>query len=407
VKGLRWTTAGESHGRCLVAVLEGLPAGMTVDVVRVDRELARRQVGYGRGGRMKIEKDRIELLSGTRAGVTLGSPVAVSIVNKDHVIERLPVPSNPRPGHADLAGCQKYGHANPRDVLERASARETAARVALGAIARQLLETFGVEIFAHVVELGGVAVRDDAFAAAGEARGGIREASDLLTLDPEADTRIREAIDAAKAQGDTLGGIYEIRVLGLPPGLGGYANPLDRLTSRLGAALLSIPAMKGVEFGLGFEAARRPGSKVQDPILPPEGRPGAFRRATNHAGGLEGGMTTGEPLVARVAMKPIPSLRQGMDTVDLFTGAPVRATYQRSDVTSVPAASVVGEAVVALEVASALLEKFGGDSMADLTDALAAWGARIAVLGSSEAPVPPPAEEPPPPDPGKASGKTR
>ena len=385
MKGLSWTTAGESHGRCLVAVLEGMPAGLALDIARVDGELARRQLGYGRGGRMKIETDRIELLSGVRAGVTLGSPLAVSLPNKDFVIERLPVPTNPRPGHADLAGCQKYGHANPRDILERASARETAARVALGAMARQLLEAFDVEIFAHTLELGGIAVAPDAFARAGVDRHRIRGESDLLSLDPEADGRIRARIDEAKGEGDTLGGVFEIRVLGLPPGLGGYANPADRLTARLGGALLSIPAMKGVEFGLGFEAARRPGSRVQDPILPAAGAPGPFgpfRRATNHAGGLEGGMTNGEPLVVRVAMKPIPSLRQGLDTVDLHTGEAVRATYQRSDVTSVPAAGVVGEAVVALELASAFLEKFGGDSLVAVREAFSAWRSRVAALGA-------------------------
>ncbi|MEW6072428.1 MAG: chorismate synthase [Planctomycetota bacterium] len=389
MRGLRWTTAGESHGRCLVAVLEGMPAGMALDLGGVDRELARRQVGYGRGGRMKIEEDRAELLSGTRGGITLGSPLAVAIANADFVIERLPVPANPRPGHADLAGCQKYAHANPRDVLERASARETAARVALGAIARQLLESFAIEIFAHVTELGGVAADPGAFDRAGPDRRRIRDASDLLSLDPDADSRIRERIDAARADGDSLGGVFEVRVLGLPPGLGGYANPAERLTGRLGGALLSIPAMKGVEFGLGFEAARCPGSAVHDPIISAGATPGPFgflRRASNRAGGLEGGMTTGEPLVVRVAMKPIPSLRRGLPTVDLATGEAVSATYQRSDVTSVPAASVVGEAVVALELASAFREKFGGDSLDAVRDAFAAWRARIAGLGAPARP---------------------
>ncbi len=383
MKGLRWTAAGESHGRSLIAVLEGMPAGMTLDLERVDRELARRQVGYGRGGRMKIEKDRIELLSGTRAGVTLGSPISFAIPNKDFVIEDLPVPTNPRPGHADLAGCQKYGHTNPRDVLERASARETAARVGVAAIARQVLENFGIEVFAHVVELGGVAVRADAFEAAGDRREEIREASDLLTLDPETDPRIRERIDAASGDGDTLGGVFEVRARGLPPGLGGYADPRERLPGRLGGALLSVPAMKGVEFGLGFEGARRPGSEVHDPILPVEGGTGllgGFRRGSNRAGGLEGGMTTGEDLVVRVAMKPISTLRQGLPTVDFRTGEATRATYQRSDVTAVPAASVVGEAIVALELAAAFLEKFGGDSIEDVRSAQRAWQDRLGAL---------------------------
>ena len=311
---LRWSTAGESHGSGLIGLLEGMPAGMELDLAAVDRELARRQGGYGRGGRMKIETDRVELISGTRAGRTLGSPIALRVPNKDQTIERLPVPTNPRPGHADLAGCQKYGVRDPRAVLERASARETAARVALAGVARQVIEHFGVEVFAHVVELGGVAARADAFEAAGEARADLRSASDFACLDPAAETPFRERVDAAREAGDSLGGVFEVRALGLPPGLGSYQSGPERLTSRLGAALLSIPAMKGVEFGLGFEAARRPGSEVQDAIVTRPGRPGGFGRfgrASNRAGGLEGGMTTGEPLVLRVAMKPIPTLRKG------------------------------------------------------------------------------------------------
>jgi len=384
MKGLRWTTAGESHGIALVGLLEGLPAGMALELARVDGELERRQRGYGRGGRMKIERDRVELLSGLRAGLTLGSPLAFQIVNHDQTIERLPVPTNPRPGHADLAGCQKFGHRDPRAVLERASARETATRVALGAFARQLLEHFGVELFAHVVELGGVAVRADAWEAAGARRAELREASEFLCLDPAAEARLRERVDRARDARDSLGGIFELRVLGLPPGLGSYASAPERLTARVGGALFSIPAMKGVEFGLGFESARRPGSEVHDALVPPAAAPasasarwGRFARATNRAGGLEGGMTTGEALVVRVAMKPIPTLRAGMPTLEFGTGAPVQATYQRSDVTSVPAASVVGEAVVALELASAFLEKFGGDSLAELTANFEGWRARV------------------------------
>ncbi len=382
MQGLRWTTAGESHGKTLVGVLEGVPAGLALDLERVDRELARRQAGYGRGGRMRIETDRIELLSGVRAGATIGSPIAFAVANRDDTIERLPVPTNARPGHADLAGCQKFAHRDPRAVLERASARETAARVALGAIARQVLEAFDVEIFAHVVELGGVGVRADAFEAAGARRRELRDASELLCLDPAAEPAMRVRIDAARTAGDTLGGLYEVRALGLPPGLGSHASGPERLTARLGAALFSIPAMKAVEFGLGLESARRPGSEVHDAIeLAADGAEGArfgrFRRATNRAGGLEGGMTNGEPLVVRVAMKPIPTLRQGVPTVDFETGEPVRATYQRSDVTSVPAASVVGEAMVALELTAAFLEKFAGDSMDQVRDAFEAWRERV------------------------------
>jgi chorismate synthase len=387
MKGLRWTTAGESHGQALVGILEGMPAGLALDMARVDAELARRQRGYGRGGRMKIEHDRIELLSGTRAGITLGSPISFTIPNHDQTIERLPVPTNPRPGHADLAGCQKLAHRDPRAVLERASARETAARVALGAIARQLLEEFGVELFAHVVELGAVAVRADAWEAAGSRRHELREASEFLVLDPASEPRLRARVDEARDARDSLGGVFELRVLGLPPGLGGYAAPAQRLTARLGGALFSIPAMKGVEFGLGFESARLPGSLVHDPIVPVDQAPGSagarwgrFGRTTNRAGGLEGGMTTGEPLVARIAMKPIPTLRAGIPTVEFGTGAPVQATYQRSDITSVPAASVVGEAVAALVLTSAFLEKFGGDSLEQVRTGFEDWRASVRQL---------------------------
>ncbi len=364
----RWSTAGESHGKALIGIIEGLPAGLELDEERVNRELKRRQAGYGRGGRMKIEQDQVEFLSGLRAGITLGSPVAYSVSNKDAVIERMPIPPNPRPGHADLAGCQKYGHQNPRDILERASARETATRVAGAGIARQVLEHFGIELFGHVLELGGEAVKPDAFEACGDDRFEVRAASDCLSLDPEADVRMRAAVDRAKSKGDTLGGIFEVRALGVPPGLGSCASGPERLTARIGAALFSIPAMKGVEFGLGFEVARVPGSEAHDAILPGGdiANGGRFRRETNRSGGLEGGMTTGEPVVCRVAMKPIPTLRQALPSVDFATGEPSEAAYQRSDVTSVPAASVVGEAMVALALTEAFLEKFGGDSMEEL-----------------------------------------
>jgi chorismate synthase len=379
---LRWTTAGESHGAALVGLLEGLPAGLALDLARVDAELARRQGGQGRGGRMKIESDRIELLSGTRAGLTLGSPLSFTITNRDATIERLPVPTNPRPGHADLAGCQKYAARDPRAVLERASARETAARVALGALARQLLEHFGVEVFGFVRELGGVACGSAALDVPAAERRALRDRSPFYTLDPAADVRMHAALEAARAAGDSLGGVFEVLALGLPPGLGSYQNPAERLSARLGAALFSIPAIKGVEIGVGFEAARLPGSRMHDAILGagdgsgPAG--GRYRRETNRAGGLEGGMTTGEALVLRAAMKPIPTLRQGARTVEFETLEPVQATYQRSDVTSVPAASVVGEAVVALELASAFLEKFGGDSLAEVESAYGAWRERAA-----------------------------
>jgi len=386
VSGLRWRSAGESHGPSLVGIVEGMPAGLELDLEGVDRDLARRQLGYGRGGRMKIETDRVELLSGVKQGVTLGSPLAFLVRNKDHVIDRLPVPGDPRPGHADLAGCQKHGHRDPRAVLERASARETAVRVAAGGIARQLLERLGVEVFAHTVELRGIAVRPDALEAAGEGRHELRSKSDFLSLDPAADEAMRAAVDEAKAGGDTLGGVYEVLAWGLPPGLGGYASFDQRLTGRLAGALLSIPAHKGVEVGLGFAGSRLPGSRVHDPIeLAPKGeassaggrRWGRFRRRTNHAGGLEGGMTNGEVLRLRAAMKPIPTLRQGLDSVDFESGETVHATWQRSDITALPAAGVVGEAMVCLVLGDAILEKFGGDSLAQLERAWESYRAEL------------------------------
>lgn len=377
---LSWQTAGESHGRGLVGFLSGLPAGLELDVARVDAELARRWRGYGRGGRAKLEDDRVELFAGLRGGKTLGSPLAFVIANRDQTIEALPVPTNPRPGHADLAGCQKLLARDPRAVLERASARETAARVALGGFARQLLERFSIRVFAHVVELGGIAACAgfDAHERALERRA----ASDFAGLDPEVEAAWRARVDEAKAAGDSLGGVFEVRALGLPPGLGAYVDPAERLTARLGAALFSIPAIKGVEIGLGFEAARHSGSAVHDAIVRADrdhARPyGRFARATNRAGGLEGGLTNGEALVLRAAMKPIPTLRQGLDTVDFETGEAVRATYQRSDVTSVPAASVVGEAVVALELARAFLDTFGGDSLGAVEAAFDHWRRAVA-----------------------------
>lgn len=378
---LTWTTAGESHGRALVAVLAGLPAGLELDLAAIDAELARRQGGYGRGGRMKIERDAAVVLAGLRAGRTLGSPLALSIENRDAVIEKLAVPSNPRPGHADLAGCQKLWSRDPRAVMERASARETAARTALGAVARQVLAHFGIDVFAHVIELGGEAVAsaplEAALALPAPERRARRDVSDFYSLDPESDGRLRAAVDAAREAGDSLGGIFEVLATGLPPGLGSYHSGPERLTARLGAALFSIPAIKAVEFGLGLESARRPGSQVHDAIRAGAGPWGRFARASNRAGGLEGGMTTGEAVVARAAMKPIPTLRAGLPTVDFESGAERAATYQRSDVTSVPAASVVGEAVVALELAAAFLERFGGDALAQVEGAFDAHRAAL------------------------------
>ncbi len=362
--------------------MEGIPAGLALDVGRIDEELARRQLGYGRGGRMRIETDRVEILSGWKGGLTIGGPIAFAVRNKDAVIEKLPTPTNPRPGHADLAGCQKWGHRDPRAVLERASARETAARVAAAGIARQVLEAFGVEVFGFLTSLGGLECRPDAWDVAGEERAAIRASSGFLSLDPGADQAMRDLVDETKKAQDSLGGTFEVRATGCPPGLGSSSSAQERLTGLLGGALFSIPAIKGVEVGIGFEVARRRGSEVHDPIVPSvDGEPSAFSRESNRAGGLEGGMTTGEPIVLRAAMKPIPSIRIGMPTVDLHTGEATRATYQRSDVTSVPACSVVGEAMVALVLAEVFLDKYGGDSMDQVKAAVEHHRSECAALG--------------------------
>jgi len=371
----RFTTAGESHGRGLVSVLEGIPAGLPLSAERINVELKRRMGGYGRGARMKIEADQIEWLAGVRAGETLGSPIAMLVWNRDWEhwqdvmapeadapgSERRRQVTRPRPGHADLAGSLKYDRQDARDILERASARETVARVACGAVCKVLLDQFGVEIGSHVVELGGVRAGAGAqHAAPLPARlNQAADASPVRCLDAAAETEMIARIDAAKAAGDTLGGVVEVIALGLPVGLGSHVSWDAKLDGRLAQALMSIPAVKGVELGLGFEAARRKGSEVHDEILP------GLARATNRAGGTEGGMTTGEPLVARVAMKPISTLMAPLRTVDLKTGGPAQAQSERSDVTAVPAMGVIAEAMMALVLAQALLEKFGGDALSE------------------------------------------
>ena len=370
----RFTTAGESHGPALVTIVEGLPAGLPVAAAGVDAQLARRQQGHGRGARMAIEQDRIEWLAGVRAGETLGSPVAMRIANRDwehwqDVMAPEGAPgearrrrvARPRPGHADLVGVLKYGRTDARDILERASARETAARVAAGALARRLLEEFGIDVGSHVVSLGGI--RAEVPPALPDPLDAAADRSPVRTLDPAAETAMVRRIDEAKAAGDTLGGEVEVVARGVMPGLGSHVSWDRKLDGRLAALLMSIPAVKGVEVGLGFEAARRPGSAVHDAI---EAGAAGFRRGTNRAGGLEGGMTTGEPLVLRVAMKPISTLMAPLPTVDLATGAPAAAQSERSDVTAVPAMGVIAEAMVAVGLADALLEKFGGDSLAEL-----------------------------------------
>ena len=377
---LRFTTAGESHGPALISILEGMVAGLPLLAADVNVELARRQQGYGRGRRMKIESDEAEILSGVRAGETLGSPIALLIRNLDwkNWVEIMdPAPregdparkravTRPRPGHADLSGMLKYGRDDARDILERASARETTARVAAGAICRTLLREFGISLGSHVVSLGGIdAQRPDTMPTDLNAAA---DPSPLRTLDNSAQARMIERIDAAKAEGNTLGGIAEVVCDGVPVGLGSHVSWDRKLDGRLAAALMSIPAVKGVEIGLGFEVARRPGSEAHDEIDAAEGnaRTGRVRRRTNRAGGLEGGMTTGEQIVLRVAMKPISTLMRPLATVEMRTREPAQAVAERSDVTAVPAMGVIAEAMTAFVVADAMLEKFGGDSLAEL-----------------------------------------
>ena len=390
---LRFTTAGESHGPALVSVLEGMPAGVPLLASDIDVELARRQQGYGRGRRMQIETDRIEFLSGVRAGETLGSPVSMLIRNSDwkNWVEIMdPAPraedadglrkrsvTRVRPGHADLTGILKYDRADARDILERASARETTARVAAGAICRVLLREVGVHIGSHLVHLGGIdAVRPvempkDLNTAA--------DASQLRTLDAAAEITMIERIDAAKKDGNTLGGICEVVVTGLPVGLGSHVSWDRRIDGRLAQAMLSIPAVKGVEIGMGFETARRTGAEVHDEIetAPGRTRAGHVKRRTNRAGGTEGGITTGEDLVVRVAMKPISTLMRPLGTIDVATGKAAAAVAERSDVTAVPAMGVIAEAMAAFVLAEALLEKFGGDSLGEVQRNLAGYLARL------------------------------
>jgi chorismate synthase len=389
---LRFTTAGESHGVALVSILEGIPAGLPLVADDVNVELARRQQGYGRGRRMQIEKDAIEFLSGVRAGETIGSPIAMLIHNRDwknwqeimhpalteeesaarsahNALRSAPrkrAVTRVRPGHADLSGLLKYDRADARDILERASARETTARVAAAAICKRFLREFGVSIASHVVHLGGIDARrpdrmpNDINAAA--------DASPLRTLDPDAEQAMVAKIDTVKREGNTLGGICEVICDGLPVGLGSHVSWDRKLDGRLAAAMMSIPAVKAVEIGLGFEMSRRTGAEVHDEIEPQPDRPltGNVRRRTNRAGGLEGGITTGEPLVLHVGMKPISTLMRPLATIDVDTGQPAAAVAERSDVTAVPAMGVIAEGMAALVLAEAFLEKFGGDSLAEV-----------------------------------------
>ena len=380
---LYFLTAGESHGPCLTAIVEGLPAGLPVDVERMNHDLRRRQVGYGRGGRAQIECDQVEILGGVIGGRTTGAPVALRVENRDWANWRahwaaddLPSLTIPRPGHADYAGMVKYGLHDARPILERASARETAVRVAVGALARLLLAQFDVAVGSWVTEIGGIVAHLPDLSLT--ELWGLADAGDVRCPDEETAAVMRTAIDQARSAGDSLGGCFEVAVTGVPVGLGSHVHWERRLDARLAAALMSIPAIKGVEIGPAFENARRPGTQVHDEYLPvtdmaaDAGGPGpipgqmAVMRASNRAGGIEGGMSNGQPIVVRAAMKPIPTTVRPLRSVDLATGQAASTQYQRSDVCAVPAASVVGEAMVAWVLADALLDKLGGDSLAEM-----------------------------------------
>jgi len=384
VTGFRFTTAGESHGPGLVAIVEGLPAGLELDRERIDRDMARRQLGHGRGGRMKIERDAVEVRSGIRHGKTLGAPIAILVENRDYPNweERMnpwPVEGDveeshlPRPGHADLAGLHKYGFTDVRNVLERASARETAARVAAGAVAKEFLRALGVEIRSHVLQIASVVAESDRelelsdFDAVDE--------SPVRVLDPAIEAAMVEEINTLRKKNESLGGVFEVRAFGLTPGLGSYASWEERLDSRLAQAIVSIQAVKGVAVGEAWDVAGLPGSESHDEIFYSEER--GWHRETNRAGGVEGGMTNGETLVVKGAIKPISTLTKPLRSVDTETKEPAQAMRERTDSTVVPAAGVVGEAMVALVIARAYREKFGGDHISDVLAALKAYEERI------------------------------
>ena len=383
---LSYVTAGESHGKALTVLIEGLPAGLKIDQDSIDGELRRRQGGYGRGGRMRIEADAAEVLSGVRRGVAIGSPLVVQIENRDHRIDTAPEINRPRPGHADLPGSLKWLTTDCRETLERASARETAARVAAGALVKGLLGEFGVTCVGFVAEIGGVRATVAEDATQEELVRG-RSANEVYTPDKKAAAAMIDAIRAAKRDKDTLGGVVEVRVFGLPPGLGSCFSWREKLDGRLMQAVGSIQAFKGVEIGLGFEAARRRGSEVHDAIYfdatQRQSSNFGFVRRTNRAGGLEGGVSNGMPLVVRGAMKPISTLMQGMDSVNLKTLQPERSDYERSDVCAVPAASVVAENVVAFEVARAWLDKFAGDTLREVRDAYESYSNAVRGLAGT------------------------
>ena len=371
-KMMKFVTSGESHGKCLVTVLEGVPAGLVLSASDINNDLARRQQGYGRGGRMGIERDTAEIVSGVRNGRSTGAPVTLIINNKDWENWKdrtVPPITLPRPGHADLAGILKYGLTDIRDVLERASARETAARVGAGAVCRKLLKEFGIEIFGYVTELGGIKARPLKV----NQRSALT-ASLLMTADKKAEKAMIKIIALAKKKGDSVGGVFEVKALGVPPGLGSYTAWANRLDARLAQGLMGLQAIKGVEIGLGFEAAGRPGSRVHDEIF--YGKKGFFRK-TNNCGGIEGGMSNGEDIVVRAAMKPIATLYSPLKSVDIKTKNTGRASVERSDICAVPAACVTGEAIMAFELADAFTDKFGSDCLADIKKSFKAYLKRI------------------------------
>lgn len=368
---LHYSTAGESHGKTLIALIDGAPAGLTIETESIDRELKRRQGGYGRGGRQRIETDVVEILTGVWRNVTLGSPIALQVVNRDYKLERLEELDRPRPGHGDLTGAVKF--LGPiRGILERASARETTVRVAAGALAKQILRPFGIEAFGYVTELGGVdlAAPPEVHGKSVADRIALRDSSIVYSLRPDRDEEIKRLVDETRKAGDTLGGVVEVRVEGLPFGLGTHTQWDQKLDGRLAQAVMAVQAIKGVEIGLGFEAARRKGSEVHDPILydasQKETPTLGYQRPSNGAGGLEAGMTNGMPLVVRAAKKPISTLAKPLASIDLSTKEAHTAAYERSDVCAVSAASVIVENVVAFEIARAFLEKFGSDSMEEI-----------------------------------------
>ena len=373
---LRYLTAGESHGKAIVAIMEGMPANLKISSQDIDKELKRRQIGYGRGQRMSIEIDKVEILSGIRLGKTLGSPIALMINNIDYENWKKVMPveegknifqepvTHLRPGHADLAGCIKYGQKDIRNILERASARSTASLVAIGAIAKKLLSEFGISIFSHVVQIGEIKASLDQNIMPEEVHR-LAEKSDLRCADEDAANQMRKKIDSAKADKDSVGGVFEVVILGSPIGLGSHVHPDRRLSGRLASAVMSIQSIKGVEIGSGFYGASLPGSKAHDELFYENDK---FTRRTNNAGGLEGGMTNGEPIIIKAAVKPIATIAKSLNSVDLITKEAVKSHVERADVCHVPAAGVIAESTVAIELANAFLEKYGGDSIEEIAN---------------------------------------